>query len=690
MNRSFGGFGLAQIFSLIGLLFVAGVLSVLGYRLTPPGGPPTVRSRLLPRRPDPAALRPANLVLITIDGLRADRVGVYGPRGASVTRHIDALARDGFRFEQMVTASPSTFPAHAAMMTGLMPTITGAVSPIGGRLPESRGTLAEAIRAAGLRTAAFVGSGALGRPSGLERGFETFDAPRATHRPATLRSLVVRPAGEVIDAARAWADDNFRTRFFLWVQIADLLVSDRAPSSYRRLHDDPYDATLAYADAELGRLLNRLDSLGVLDHTIVVIASSHGVGLGEHGESAAGAYLYDSTVLVPVLMRVPHWAARHRSVPEQVRGIDLLPTLVELLDIDAGMRTQGTSLVPLLDPGGRLPALPAVVTTAYQEVFLGGSALEALRARGWKYIDGLTPELYDLRRDPEETRNLAPSQPDRVEDMRAALVEATGRGVIGGAREAPPEPRMLRLLESGLAELRRERTEIARKALADLGDRLDADHPGGGGATNGVPPAVLALLGAALRVDGHPEQALPVNERALRGLPVGGGFPGGRLLEGFLRAEVAACQEAMGDRNGAVASYRAALEIVPDDPGIRATLAGLLLERGDVADSITEYRAVLARAPGEADVLAGLGRALLRGGDAPAAAQWLRQAAQSAPSDPDVYLDLARASEELDRKAEAVRAYREFLARSEPARIEERRLAEERLKALERSAGTIP
>ena len=177
MNARFPSFRLDQALGLIGFLFVAGVLLVLGYRLTPPGGPPTVRSRLLQRTTLAEAPRPANLVLITIDGLRLDRIGVYDSPGSTLTRHIDALGRAGFRFEQVVTSSPSSLPAHIALMTGRTPALAGASSSIWGRLPAAYPTLAESLVGAGFRTAAFVGSGALGRSTGLARGFESFEAP---------------------------------------------------------------------------------------------------------------------------------------------------------------------------------------------------------------------------------------------------------------------------------------------------------------------------------------------------------------------------------------------------------------------------------------------------------------------------------------------------------------------------------
>lgn len=689
MNARFPSFRLDQALGLIGFLFVAGVLLVLGYRLTPPGGPPTVRSRLLQRTTLAEAPRPANLVLITIDGLRLDRIGVYDSPGSTLTRHIDALGRAGFRFEQVVTSSPSSLPAHIALMTGRTPALAGASSSIWGRLPAAYPTLAESLVGAGFRTAAFVGSGALGRSTGLARGFESFEAPSSSGVAYPLRVFSGRSASKVIAEARSWVDENFRTRFFLWVQLTDLLGPHRVPASYRRLHDNPYDAAVTFVDAELGRILDRLESLGVLENTIVVITSPHGAGLGEHAEMSAGALLYDSTVLVPMLMRVPQSSARARSIPEQVRSIDLLPTFFDLLGIDPEMTLEGTSLVPLLDPGGRLPVLPAVMTTGYLEALLGGSRLEAFRSHGWKYIDGLRPELYHLRRDPGEVRNLAASRPDRVEAMRRSLGEATGREVIGGGRQPPPDQAMVSLLETVLRDLRQGRSAAARTALGDLSVRISEERSSPEDHSRAAPPALLALLGAVIRAEGSPGDALLPFTSALTSLSGSRSAPAGNVLRGLLHAEIAACRRELAEPQRAIESYRQALEIIPDDSDVRAGLASLLLERGVVVESITEFRAALARAPGSAELQAGLGRALLLGGDPRSAAQVLEQAVQSSPSDPRPFFDLARASEALDHKAAAARAYREYLARADPLRSRDREIARERLRQLESNDGAV-
>lgn len=546
MRDSARRFGIPQAAGLAALLFLTALLFVLGYRLTPPGGAASGGSSLkLLRRRIPQR---ANLVLITIDGLRLDRVGVYGAAGPSPTPKIDSLARQGFRFEQAVTPFPASLPAHAALMTGLGPAAAGIVRPLLGALPESRTTLAETLRDAGLRTAAFLGSGALGPWSGLAQGFETYDAPQGEGLPATSRALAGREASEVVDAARAWVDDHFRHRFFLWAQLSDPLSHQAAPEGERRRR---YDAAVAEADAGLGRLLDRLASLGVMDQTIVAVAASHGLGLGDHGEGGSGAHLYDTTVRVPLLLRLPDSRVRDRSIPEQVRLVDLAPTLLDLLRIEDDAPRAGESLVPLLDPQGALPPLPAVSETTFQEVFLGGPRLVSLRFRGWKYVDGPAPLLFNLRDDPGETEDLSAESRSRVERMRAELLRAAGPAATPGGGAAPGR-RAIELIEEGIAALRAGRSARARGALSRLVGLLDdggagSARDGRGALPPGPPPALLALLGASLQLEGRPEEALPVYERALAALGDGGAggvLEGRASLEAVLRAEISVCSGA--------------------------------------------------------------------------------------------------------------------------------------------------
>ncbi|HYV20764.1 MAG TPA: tetratricopeptide repeat protein [Verrucomicrobiae bacterium] len=690
----------------LALLAVAALFGALAWRLTPLEGSTLKRTRRVESGHIP---EDASLVLISIDGLRVNRLGSYGDAPLSPTPHLDRLAAEGFRFEQATTPVPETFPAHCALMTGASPVGRPSLLRPGAALPSETTTLAEILRASGYQTAAFVGTSAVGRASGLARGFDRFDEPRAGERPATVRWLAERPSDDVLDAARAWLDDHFRSRFFLWVQLADP-APPHPPDPPRTLrHREPYDAEVESADAGIGRLLQRLASLGVDGRTIVAVVSSHGAGLGEHGEAGSGVGLYDATLRVPMLLRVPGLTVRDRSIPEPVRLFDLAPTLLDLLKLAAPRPMEGTSLTALLDPEGTLPPLPARSEAVLASNWLGAPGRVAVRASGFKLIRGSALELYDLRRDPGETRNLAPVQNERVAEMKRLWPEGfDGRSAVPGGGFASPDPSRdippggTALLEDAFAALRGGETARAWRALEDLRVMLarGADRP--------VPVGLLALEGGALRLQGQVRPALALYETALGALgspekPVmvaagaktngsaatgaGAHGPGANgdatkgpaatvpsgseaeradPLRGLVLAEIGACRRLLGDRDGAVEAYREAAAARPDDVDDRLALAEALLDAGRTDQAIDELRASLSRAPGEPDLLAGLGRAQVAAGQADAALQSLQDAIRAAPWLHRPWLDLGGAYEALGRVDEARRAYQDVQARTDP------------------------
>jgi arylsulfatase A-like enzyme/tetratricopeptide (TPR) repeat protein len=696
----------AVLLGWLALLAVAALFGALAWRLTPLEGSTLKRVR---RGVDNGRVpEDASLVLITIDGLRVNRLGSYGDAPLSPTPHLDRLAAEGFRFEQATTPVPETFPAHCALMTGASPIARPGLLRPGAALPADTATLAEILRSSGYQTAAFVGTAAVGRASGLARGFDRFDEPRAGDRPATVRWLAERPAEDVLDAARAWLDDHFRSRFFLWVQLADPAPPHPADPPRGLRHREPYDAEVESTDAGVGRLLQRLASLGVAGRTIVAVASSHGAGLGEHGESGSGMGLYDSTIRVPILLRVPGLAVRDRSIPEPVRLCDLAPTLLDLLKLAAPRPMEGTSLTALLDTEGTLPPLPARLEAVAASNWLGAPARVAVRASGFKLIRGKALELYDLRRDPGETRDLASVQNERVGEMKKLWPEAFDgapappAGLSGDpSREIPPAGTAL--LEDAFAALRGGEAPRAWRALEDL--RTLLEH----GPDPAVPVGLLALEGGALRMQGQVRQALALYESALgrlgppdkpvmvaagaapNGAGLGAGAPvrgangdaakgapapsvGGSgpetdrtdPLRGLVLAEVGACRRLLGDRAGAVEAYREAAAVRPDDVDDRLALAEALLDAGRTDQAIDELRASLSRAPGEADLLAGLGRAQVAAGQADAALLSLQEAIRAAPWLHRPWLDLGGAYEALGRLDEARRAYQDVQARTDP------------------------
>jgi len=706
------------------------LLGLITWRLTPPDGPPRQRPLRASRRE--ALPEDASLVLITIDGLRADRLASYGEAPLSPARHLDRLAGEGYRFEQAIAPAPMSFPAHAALMTGMAPAGRADLLAPSGPLPPGRATLAEVLQSSGFRTAAFVGSAAVGRASGLARGFGRFDEPRAADRPATIRWLADRPASEVSAAARAWLDDNFRARFFLWVHLADPEPPYPAVPERGARRRDPYDVDVEIADAEIGRLLARLSSLGVIGHTVVVVAGAHGEGLGDHGESGSGIGLYDATLRVPLILRLPGGAVHDRSIPEQVRLSDLMPTLLDLLRLTAPEPPDGVSLTPLLDPGGTLLPLPVVAEAVAGRDWLGVGSRRALRAGGWKWIEDGPEELYDLRRDPGELRNLVASHPARAREMRAAL-GALWPGDAAVPRVLPDAPTSAaggpaasqeRLLSEALAALRLADGPRARTALEEL--RRDVTAGG-----RPAPPGLLALLGGALRLQGRVPEALAAYEEALQALrpapvpamsatgavaaadgaatspgavgagstgrpehaatatavgsapyPVLASAAGTAPLEALLLSDIAACRRLEGRLDLAAEAYRAAVRARPDDPWVRLALADVLVETGESGEAIDELRAALQRAPDDADLLASLGRAYLTAGQAGAAILPLQDALRAAPTMTRPWFDLGRAYEDLGRPADALRAYQDFTARVPVPGDPLYQKAAERMKAL--------
>ncbi len=380
--------------------------------------------------------RPWNVLVVTLDTTRADYLGCYG-RASARTPNLDRLAADGCLFRHAVAAAPITLPSHSTLFTGTYPPLHGVRDNGLFMLPEESTTLAEILSRQGYATAAAVGAFPVAREFGLAQGFGFYDdhvkvdAGDATDQPVGPRGRVFfdeRSAAEVNDAILPWLRQHLDRPFFVWIHYWDAHHPLNPPAPFSQLYQhDLYQGEIASVDQSLGAVLRVLSAGGVDERTLIVVAGDHGEGRGEHYEDTHSQLAYDSTLHVPLIIRVPGAPGGH-EVAQRVGLVDVLPTLLELLAIeDRPAEMQGRSLADLLHR-------PATATEPTAASFHYAETLAPRLGNGWgelrvvyqghfKYIHGPRPELFDLTSDPGETRNLVATLPDDARRLRQQLAD---------------------------------------------------------------------------------------------------------------------------------------------------------------------------------------------------------------------------------------------------------------------------
>jgi arylsulfatase A-like enzyme/Tfp pilus assembly protein PilF len=369
------------------------------------------------REPDSEAAA-SRIVLVTIDTLRADHLGSYGADWAR-TPHLDRLASRGVRFASAIAPTPMTQPSHATLFTGLDPPRHGLRSNGASRLPDDLPTLAERLRAAGFATAGIVGAVILEAHYGFDRGFEHFDDRMESRDSGPVTGLDARRADAVIEAALGWLS-GAPSRFFLWVHLYDPHAPYDAPGRLRGLlARSPYDAEVSFVDEQVGRLVETIDSRWPAGGTLFAVTSDHGESLGEHDEDTHAYSIYDATQRVPLIL-AGAGLPLGRVVETQVRLADLTPTLLARVEAAPIGEIDGRDLAPLWSGAEEEPRMALVETVATQLHF-GWSPVFGVRTGRYKYIRAPRPELYDLRSDPGETRNLALQEPPLLAELDETL-----------------------------------------------------------------------------------------------------------------------------------------------------------------------------------------------------------------------------------------------------------------------------
>ena len=379
-------------------------------------------------RPEP----PMNVLLVTMDTTRADHIGAYG-RDDATTPVLDGLAETGTLFERAISSNPITQPAHSTILTGVYPLMHGVRDNGLFHLPQELDTLAEMMAARGYRTGAAVGGFPLTREFGLDQGFQYYDDDlQATRRDQRGRLAArkfdtwydERPAPHVNDAILKWLREPDDRPFFAWVHYWDPHEPHIAPPPFGEMYaHDPYQGEIAYADSALGALLRHLEATGELERTIIVVTSDHGEGHMEHGEMTHAFLAYESTLRVPLILNDPR-SSEGRRIDQTVGTVDIVPTVMDLLDFGIPDGIQGRSLAAFVLDCANC-AEPA--STEYYAESLsprlshGVGELRIVYDGSRKFIHGPRPELYDLDADPGELTNLSQSRPEAAKKLQQRL-----------------------------------------------------------------------------------------------------------------------------------------------------------------------------------------------------------------------------------------------------------------------------
>jgi len=387
----------------------------------------------------PGSAEGMNVLLVTLDTVRADRLGCYGCADAE-TPVCDALASSGVCFGDAVTSVPLTLPSHATILTGLYPYRHGVRENGKYRLADRYDTLAEELLSRGYDTAAFVGCFVLDESFGLDQGFDVydFDVTAEGYRP-DMPDFNERNAEAVTDSAIAWLNrcnlEETQRPFFMWVHYFDPHLPYQSP--YQRLQrfaSRPYDAEIAFTDYHLGRLIERLEEAGLLEETVVVVVADHGEALGEHGEPTHGMLLYEGTVRVPFIISCSALFDTAYRVSDRAVGlVDVRATIHDMLGIATDSTGDGHSLLRD-DTCDRT----IYIETEMPMSLAGWSPLYGLRTHRHKYVLAPEPELYDLNSDPEETRNIYASLPGVSDPLKRELEAVMSRGSFHASSEELP------------------------------------------------------------------------------------------------------------------------------------------------------------------------------------------------------------------------------------------------------------
>ena len=419
--------------------------------------------------------RRTNVLLVTLDTLRADRLGSYG-YGEAGTPHLDALADRGLRFSRATTVTPLTLPAHASLLTGTYPAFHGVRDNGGFYLDEQHTTLAEILASNGFRTGGFVGAFVLDSRWGIAQGFERFfdDFDLGDFEQAAGMDAIQRSGKEVVDQALEWLRRDDDRPFFAWVHLYDPHTPYAAPEPYRSrfpaTRSGAYDAEIAWTDAQVGRLLLTLENDGRLENTLVVVAGDHGEMLGEHGEITHGFFIYEAATRIPLILAGP--GVPRAEVTSQVRIIDVFPTLLASLGIEPPDVVHGVDLAPLAR-GERLRLL-AHSENWFPRFHYGWSDLASIQDGRYKLIRAPRSELYDLEADPSEKVNLATEQAGRAARMEEALEELLAE--ISSDRAPVPqaldEETARRLQALGYLDASTSRRHLEKRPRGDPKDKI--------------------------------------------------------------------------------------------------------------------------------------------------------------------------------------------------------------------------
>jgi arylsulfatase A-like enzyme/Tfp pilus assembly protein PilF len=440
------------------IVVIAGWLALRGSRRPQPQPPipaptPTATAVVEQRLQLSETLEPGdtNIVLITLDTLRSDRLSCYGSERVD-TPNIDRFADEGVRFTDAAGTVPFTLPAHSSILTGLYPPGHGVRENVGYVLDDELPTLATILKQAGWDTAGFVSAFVLDGRWGIDHGFDHyFDDFDISKMDSRSLSSVQRSGDETVAEAVRWLDERRSERpFFLWLHLYDPHEPYEPPEPYKtRYPERPYDGEVAYTDSLIGDFRAALEERDLLDRSLVILTSDHGEGLGDHGERFHGYFIYETTIHVALIVRLPDADHAGRVVDRVVSHVDLMPTVLDAVRLDPPPVLHGRSLLPLL-LGQDTPWNRSVYSESlYPLLHYGWSPLRAIRTDRFKLIDVPRPELYDLDQDLLEEENLHDQQPERSTELQAALDEL--RAAI--ERDADDASQQADLDEQTLAQL---------------------------------------------------------------------------------------------------------------------------------------------------------------------------------------------------------------------------------------------